>query len=214
MVERSGPTGPTALTHPCAPAGRERRESAPTPLTSTPHPPSLGPRSCCLYESSNNILPTKAGESLVTLRLPLQFQVIPGFSALLPISAVFCVGGRVSVRPRPGGGGSEHRRDGKKRRESRMGVQSEDGRGRSDACSASLNGCSRAVAPRDDRGEAVAIRVKGRTGRRFLKATCRRQTAGSMEVGWGVHGSRQRRRARVTGAARQFDGDQSPAEKR
>ena len=49
---------------------------------------------------------------------------------------------------------------------------------------------------------------------RFPEATCRRQTPGSVEAGWGVDGSRQRRRARVTGAARQFDGDQSPAPKR
>ncbi|GDY20767.1 hypothetical protein LBMAG56_21130 [Verrucomicrobiota bacterium] len=52
------------------------------------------------------------------------------------------------------------------------------------------------------------------TCHRFLKATCRRQTAGGVEMGWGVHGSRQRWRARVTGAAPKFDGDKSPAQKR
>ena len=35
--------------------------------------------------------------------LPPNAKVIPGFSALLPISAVFCAGCRVGVRPRRGG---------------------------------------------------------------------------------------------------------------
>ena len=52
------------------------------------------------------------------------------------------------------------------------------------------------------------------TCHRFPEATCRRRTVGRVSTQRGLHGSRQRRRARVTGCAQKFDGDQSPAQKR
>ena len=55
-----------------------------------------------------------------------------------------------------------------------MAVQSENGRGRSGACSASLNGFSRPVAARDDQGEGAAIRIKCRTSHRTPKPSLRR----------------------------------------
>ena len=44
------------------------------------------------------------------------------------------------------------------------------GRGRSGACSASRNGCARAVAARDDHGDGAAIRIKSRTSHRTPKS--------------------------------------------
>ena len=67
--------------------------------------------------------------------------------------------------------------------------------------------------PRDPPDRAPASWSAG-TCHRFLKATCRRQTTRRVKMEWGVHGSRQRQRAHVTEAARKFDGDQSPAQKR
>ena len=52
------------------------------------------------------------------------------------------------------------------------------------------------------------------TCHRCREATCRRRTTESAGLQRGVHGSRQRQRARVAEAAWKFDGDKSPAQKR
>ena len=50
------------------------------------------------------------------------------------------------------------------------------------------------------------------TGHRFCAGDWSPSNCGRREEERGVHSSRQRRRARVTGAARKFDGDKSPGE--
>ena len=225
MVERSGTTGPPTPAERCAPVGRESRGTSPPPLASTTLPPSL----CRLDARVHRLASRSGGPPMMTRRhghagrrvsrlsRPAGAQrssvrVFRWFRCASPPANFLRASGTKGRRGKgygrlPPPAASEkpawpRQRSGDLRcgSEGRLSpAQNVQTPGTRCAC--------RDLGPRRATVECGDLSP-------LSQGDLSPSNCGRREGERGVHGSRPRRRVRVTGAVAEFDGDQSPAQKR